>query len=131
MNRDLDLLQPYPFEKLNILKAGITPPKHLSSILLSIGEPKHETPVFVVEALAKSLKHLSSYPNTKGLPELRSAIAHWAIRRFKLKALDIDSEILPVNGTREALFAFAQAAINRQGPDDKPIIIMPNPFYQI
>ena len=131
MNRDLDLLQPYPFEKLNALKAGITPPAHLSPILLSIGEPKHETPAFVVETLAKSLNYLSNYPNTKGLPELRSAIANWCVRRFQLKTLDSETEILPVNGTREALFAFAQAVINRQHGAAKPLVIMPNPFYQI
>lgn len=133
MNRYLDLLQPYPFEKLNALKAGITPPAHLSPISLSIGEPKHETPAFVLEALVKSLKHLSTYPNTKGLPELRSAIAHWCMRRFALQTLDMESAILPVNGTREALFAFTQAVINHDPlvNDEKPLVLMPNPFYQI
>ena len=131
MNHYLDLLQPYPFEKLNALKAGITPPSHLSSISLSIGEPKHETPAFVVDALVKSLRHLSTYPNTKGLPELRGAISNWGTRRFKLKTLDIESEILPVNGTREALFAFAQAVIDLDSKAAKPVVIMPNPFYQI
>lgn len=131
MNRDLELLQPYPFEKLNALKTGISAPTHLSPILLSIGEPKHETPAFVVDALAKSLNYLSNYPNTKGLPELRNAMTNWCVRRFGLKTLDSETEILPVNGTREALFAFAQAVISRQHANAKPLVIMPNPFYQI
>jgi len=130
MNPHLNLLQPYPFEKLNALKAGITPPAHCSPISLSIGEPKHETPAFVVDALIKSLKHLSTYPNTKGIPELRSAISQWSIKRFQLKTLNIESEILPVNGTREALFAFVQAVVDGNAPA-KPIVVMPNPFYQI
>jgi len=130
MNPNLDLLQPYPFEKLNALKAGITPPSQLSAISLSIGEPKHETPAFVVDALVKSLRHLSTYPNTKGIPELRTAISNWAIKRFHLSALDIETEIIPVNGTREALFAFVQAVINPSS-SAKPLVLMPNPFYQI
>lgn len=128
MNPDLKLLQPYPFEKLNALKAGITPPVSLKPILLSIGEPKHETPTFVVEALAKNLKQLAVYPTTKGLPELRSAMTQWAIKRFHLKQLDSETQMLPVNGTREALFAFAQVVIDR---NQKPLVVMPNPFYQI
>jgi len=130
MNPDLNLLQPYPFEKLAALKAGMTPPASLTPILLSIGEPKHETPAFVVDALAKSLKQLAVYPTTKGVPELRSAIAIWAKKRFHLHALDADTEVLPVNGTREALFAFAQAVIDRDAAK-KPLVMMPNPFYQI
>jgi N-succinyldiaminopimelate aminotransferase len=130
MNPDLALLQPYPFEKLAALKAGFTPPASLKPILLSIGEPKHETPTFVVEALAKALKQLSVYPTTKGIPELRSAIAQWAMQRFHLQQLDSETEILPVNGTREALFAFAQTIVNRQ-VNSKPLVMMPNPFYQI
>jgi len=134
MNHRLDLLQSYPFEKLNALKAGITPPAHCSAISLSIGEPKHETPVFVIEALTKSLKHLSTYPTTKGIPELRNAIAQWAIKRFQLITLNTETEILPVNGTREALFSFAQAVVDidsSKSMNQKPIVVMPNPFYQI
>lgn len=133
MNPDLNSLQPYPFEKLNALKAGVIPPAHLEHIALSIGEPKHATPPFVVEALINSLSHLSTYPSTKGLPELRRAISEWCCKRFHLKGLDIDNEILPVNGTREALFAFTQTVIDRGASTkhQKPLVMMPNPFYQI
>ena len=127
MNPDLDKLQPYPFEKLTALKAGITPPA-LSHIALSIGEPKHAAPAFVRDALINNLAQLSTYPNTKGIAELREAISAWATRRFQLQTLDPETQILPVNGTREALFAFAQAIIDR---GDNPLIISPNPFYQI
>lgn len=129
MNPDLNRLQPYPFEKLAALKSGITPPD-LSHITLSIGEPKHVAPSFVTAALASSLRHLSTYPSTKGLPELRQAIAAWAARRFGLgAALDSECQVLPVNGTREALFAFVQAVIDRDRP--APVVLSPNPFYQI
>ena len=131
MNPDLDLLQPYPFQKLNELKAGINPPDHLAHIALSIGEPKHAPPGFVLDSLRNNMDRISQYPLTKGLPELRLAIAHWLQDRFKLNAahIDFDQHVLPVNGTREALFAFAQAVINKTSPN--PTIVMPNPFYQI
>jgi len=133
MNPDLKSLQPYPFEKLNALKSGVMPPPDLGHIALSIGEPKHETPPFVVEKLINSLNHLSTYPSTKGLPELRQAISTWCGKRFHLKQLNVETEILPVNGTREALFAFAQAVIDRSSVNkhQKPLVVMPNPFYQI
>lgn len=133
MNPDLSLLQPYPFEKLNTLKAGVNPPADLGHIALSIGEPKHETPAFVTDVLVKSLKHLATYPSTKGLPELRHAISTWCRKRFHLKQLDIETEILPVNGTREALFAFVQTVVDRHAgsKQSKPLVLMPNPFYQI
>jgi N-succinyldiaminopimelate aminotransferase len=129
MNPDLDKLQPYPFEKLAKLKAGIQQPAD-SHIALSIGEPKHPTPALILEALTDNLDGLAKYPSTKGLAELRQAIADWLSQRFSLPAgtLDIDTQILPVNGTREALFAFAQAVINRS---NSPQVLMPNPFYQI
>ena len=131
MNLDLNLLHPYPFEKLAALKAAVTPPAELNDIMLSIGEPKHEPPAFVLETLVKNLNKLSNYPTTKGIPELREAIATWASNRFTLAAgsFTADKHVLPVNGTREALFAFAQAIIDRSQPN--PIIVSPNPFYQI
>jgi len=131
MNPDLTLLHPYPFEKLAALKAAVNAPAHLNDILLSIGEPKHEPPAFVLETLVNNLSKLSAYPTTKGLPELREAIATWANRRFALNAgtFTADKHVLPVNGTREALFAFAQAIIDRSKPN--ALIVSPNPFYQI
>lgn len=131
MNPDLQRLQPYPFEKLAGLFESIKPPAELAPIALSIGEPKHQPPAFVLRTLADSLARLSNYPSTRGLPELRQAIADWAAARFDLKAdrLDPERHILPVNGTREALFAFAQAVIDRRQPT--PLVLSPNPFYQI
>ena len=130
MNHDLTRLQPYPFEKLAALKAGATPPKHLPHIALSIGEPKHAAPSFVAEEIITHLHGLSNYPTTKGTVELRHSIARWLINRFQLPAgsVDVEHHILPVNGTREALFAFAQAVVERSS---QPLIVMPNPFYQI
>ncbi|HEY8941795.1 MAG TPA: succinyldiaminopimelate transaminase [Cellvibrio sp.] len=131
MNPDLTLLHPYPFEKLAALKAAVSAPAHLTDIMLSIGEPKHEPPAFVLDTLVKNLSRLSNYPTTKGLPELRTAIAAWASKRFQLNAgtFTADQHVLPVNGTREALFAFAQAIVDRRKPD--ALIVSPNPFYQI
>jgi N-succinyldiaminopimelate aminotransferase len=130
MNPLLDTLQPYPFEKLARLKQGIQPPGDLKPIALSIGEPKHPTPAFIGEALTSHLNGLTQYPATKGLPELRQGIAAWLSRRFQLPAAAVDPErhILPCNGTREALFAFAQAVVD---PGQRPLVLMPNPFYQI
>ncbi|HEY9050939.1 MAG TPA: succinyldiaminopimelate transaminase [Gammaproteobacteria bacterium] len=130
MNPDLSRLQPYPFEKLAQLKQGITPAGNQKHIALSIGEPKHEPPAFVLQTLADSLSQMSQYPLTKGMVDLRQAIANWLVKRFALPANTIDAEkhILPVTGTREALFAFAQAVIDRS---EQPGILMPNPFYQI
>ena len=131
MNPDLKQLHPYPFEKLNALKASVTPPKSLKHIALSIGEPKHDAPQFVVDALVGAMDKLNTYPLTKGTPELRQSIGNWLVQRFKLgqDSLDIEKNILPVAGTREALFAFAQAVINPQL--EQPLVLMPNPFYQI
>ena len=131
MNPDLNQLHPYPFEKLAALKAAVTPPAQLNDIMLSIGEPKHEPPAFVLDTLVKNLGKLSNYPTTKGLPELREAIATWATKRFQLNTgtFTADKHVLPVNGTREALFAFAQAIVDRNKPN--PLIVSPNPFYQI
>ncbi|UUA74380.1 succinyldiaminopimelate transaminase [Cellvibrio sp. QJXJ] len=131
MNPDLNQLHPYPFEKLAALKAAVSAPPGLTDIMLSIGEPKHEPPVFVLDTLVNNLHKLSNYPTTKGLPELRTAIATWATKRFQLNAGSFTAEnhVLPVNGTREALFAFAQAIIDRSKTN--PLIVSPNPFYQI
>jgi N-succinyldiaminopimelate aminotransferase len=130
MNPDLSLLHPYPFEKLAELKSGCTPPKDLAHIALSIGEPKHPTPGFITQAVIEHLHGLSSYPTTAGTLELRQAIGQWLNRRFKLNGnIDFASQVLPVNGTREALFSFAQAIVDRT--QLAPLVVMPNPFYQI
>ena len=129
MNQDLDKLHPYPFEKLRELFAGVVPPESLPHIALSIGEPKHASPAFVKTMLRDNLDGLAKYPSTKGLPELRQAISRWACRRFQLHGLDPETQVLPVNGTREALFAFAQAVVDRNQP--APLVLSPNPFYQI
>jgi N-succinyldiaminopimelate aminotransferase len=136
MNPDIGRLQPYPFERLAALKAGLTPPADRDHIALSIGEPKHPTPALISEAVLAHLHQLAVYPNTRGLPTLREAIATWLSRRFHLAAngtggslgIDPETQILPVNGTREALFAFAQAVIDRR---QDALVLMPNPFYQI
>lgn len=130
MNQDLNKLQPYPFEKLARLKSGAQPPAGLGHIALSIGEPKHEAPQFVAEELLTHLHGLANYPTTKGLPALRQAAADWLSARFQLPPDSIDAErhVIPVNGTREALFAFAQAVVERRAD---PLVLMPNPFYQI
>jgi N-succinyldiaminopimelate aminotransferase len=126
----LHKLQSYPFEKLAALKQGIIPPADKRHIALSIGEPAHATPHLIQEALLTHLHGLSNYPTTKGLPELRQAIAAWLNRRFKLAEglLNPETQILPVSGTREALFSFAQCLIDRTAD---PVVVMPNPFYQI
>jgi len=135
MNKDLELLKPYPFEQLKQLFSDTNPPSELAHIPLSIGEPKHKSPAFVLQTITDNLDKLSAYPATKGLPELRQAIATWVERRFNLNENDIsaDSHVLPVNGTREALFAFAQTVVNRADKNNNmtPIVICPNPFYQI
>lgn len=139
MNPDLGRLLPYPFERLAQLKQGLRPPSDREHIALSIGEPKHPTPRLISDALIAHLHQLSVYPNTRGLPALREAIAAWLGRRFKLgrtdgagalvtPGIDPETQILPVNGTREALFAFAQAVIDRR---HEALVLMPNPFYQI
>ncbi len=130
MNPNLDRLQPYPFERLAALKAGIRPPVEFHHIPLSIGEPKHRPPTFVGEALTAALHTLGTYPVALGLDELRTAIAAWLRRRFGLPESMVDpaSMILPVNGTREGLFSFVQAMVD---PAGARAVMMPNPFYQI
>jgi N-succinyldiaminopimelate aminotransferase len=130
MNPDLDKLQAYPFERLATLKQGTKPPESLPHIALSIGEPKHPAPEAVLESLRDNLAIINKYPLTKGDPELRQSIAQWLKNRFSLPAesINIDDHIIPVNGTREALFAFAQAMVSRA---DDALVMIPNPFYQI
>ncbi|MGB1092024.1 MAG: succinyldiaminopimelate transaminase [Oceanobacter sp.] len=129
MNPDLSKLQPYPFEKLAKLKAAVTPNPDLEHISLSIGEPKHPAPDFVKQAMIDSIDSLENYPTTKGMPELSQACADWLKRRFSLNSIDAASQVIPVNGTREAIFAFALAAVDRTA--DQPLVLSPNPFYQI
>ncbi|KAA0874711.1 succinyldiaminopimelate transaminase [Nitrincola tapanii] len=131
MNPDLSRLQPYPFEKLAQLKQGVIANPALAHISLGIGEPKHDSPAFVADTLTQNLKSLSNYPTTAGIVELRQAIARWAETRFHLKpeSLDANQHVLPVNGTREAIFAFTQAAVDRT--QKAPLVVSPNPFYQI
>jgi N-succinyldiaminopimelate aminotransferase len=128
MNPLLHKLQPYPFERLRQLFADLTPASEKSAISLSIGEPRHPSPPFVLEALAASLDKLANYPATAGLEALRGSIANWLTRRFALAGIDPAHQVLPVNGTREALFAFAQAVLT---PGENGLVMMPNPFYQI
>ena len=131
MNARLADLQPYPFQKLAALLQGIEPPKNKAPIRLSIGEPQHAAPSFVLEAMTRNLAGLSSYPATKATAELRCSIADWANRRFKLdvRPLDPERHVLPVAGTREALFSIAQAIVRQQ--TEAAVVMMPNPFYQI
>lgn len=129
MNQNLTLLQPYPFEKLRALFAGVDPAS-FPEIRLSIGEPQHPTPAFIREALIAALGGLANYPLTAGSPALRVAIAGWLGRRYGLAQIDPETEILPVNGSREALFAFAQTVVDGQ-QNAQPLVVCPNPFYQI
>jgi N-succinyldiaminopimelate aminotransferase len=128
MNPRLGLLHPYPFERLRALTKDIVPPAHLRPIGLGIGEPKHPTPPLIEQALIEGLKGLSSYPATAGTPALREAIAGWVERRYDV-ALDPLTQVLPVNGSREALFAIAQTVIDAGRPG--ATVVCPNPFYQI
>ena len=129
MNPLLGRLQPYPFEKLRALLEGVTPNPALRPIRLQIGEPRHATPELVKAALAGALEGLAAYPATAGSPALREAIVAWLARRYALPALDAATQVLPVNGSREALFAFAQTVIDPGGGAAR--VACPNPFYQI
>ncbi len=129
MNPDLDHLQPYPFQKLATLFSGVTPNQELRPIKLSIGEPRHATPQFIKDALVDGLDGLANYPTTAGSDTLRNTISDWLARRYGIPAPDAKTQVLPVNGSREALFAFAQAVVDRSRPD--PAVVCPNPFYQI
>ncbi|WP_348827082.1 succinyldiaminopimelate transaminase [Halomonas sp. RT37] len=128
MNPDLDALQPYPFERLAALKADLTPPADLAHRPLTIGEPQHAPYQAALDALVRHQHDFARYPAIAGLPELRQAIADWASSRFGLDGLDAEHQVLPVNGTREAIFAFVQACLDRSRPAR---VAVPNPFYQI
>jgi N-succinyldiaminopimelate aminotransferase len=127
MNPLLSRLQPYPFERLRQLFAGVTPNPAFRPISLGIGEPKHATPQFIKDALCGALDGLSNYPLTAGEPHLRDAFRRWLQTRYGL-AVDANTQMLPVNGSREALFAFAQTVID---PSGRAVVVCPNPFYQI
>jgi N-succinyldiaminopimelate aminotransferase len=129
MNPDLQQLQPYPFQKLARLFSEVTANAALKPISLHIGEPKHETPRFIKDALVAGLDGLANYPTTVGSDALRKSIADWLARRYAIPAPDARTQVLPVNGSREALFAFSQAVIDRSRP--APAVVCPNPFYQI
>ncbi len=128
MNPDLAQLQPYPFQRLRALFHGVTPATDFTPINLSIGEPKHATPPLIREALIQHLAGLASYPATQGMDDLRLAIAHWLEQRYRLPHINPQTQVLPVSGSREALFAFAQTIVDRA---KQPVVISPNPFYQI
>ena len=128
MNPDLAQLQPYPFQRLRALFHGVTPATDFTPINLSIGEPKHATPALIREALIQHLDGLANYPATQGMDGLRLAIAHWLEQRYRLPHINPQTQVLPVSGSREALFAFAQTIVDRA---KQPVVISPNPFYQI
>jgi N-succinyldiaminopimelate aminotransferase len=157
VNPNINQLQSYPFQKLRDLFKGVKPSSAHQAINLSIGEPKHATPAFISQALTDNLAGLANYPTTQGSEALRLSIANWIARRYNVPMPDIASQVVPVNGSREALFAFAQAVIDTNGRDrfplpcpppqvgegdedslrekivnsPAPIVISPNPFYQI
>ena len=131
MNPLLAALQPYPFERLRQLFAGVTPNPELAHISLGIGEPKHATPEFIKKALAASLDTaLSGYPATAGELRMREACANWLKRRYQIE-INPSTQVLPVNGSREALFSLTQAVVNPTQTGAGAIVISPNPFYQI
>jgi N-succinyldiaminopimelate aminotransferase len=129
MNPDLNRLQPYPFQKLAALFREVTPNQDYRPISLSIGEPKHATPQFIKDALTANLGGLANYPTTAGSDALRDAIANWLAMRYTIPLPDAKTQVLPVNGSREALFAFAQTVVDRT--KNNPVVVCPNPFYQI
>ncbi|WP_394213563.1 succinyldiaminopimelate transaminase [Psychrobacter piscatorii] len=141
MNHNLAHLHPYPFAKMATLLADSKPASGYSEIKLGIGEPKHEPPAFVLDVLRENLDKISRYPTTNGMFELRQTIAHWLEKRFFLSHVDANTQVLPVMGTREAIFSFVQAVINHDTADSEstsssasnasPLVVMPNPFYQI
>jgi N-succinyldiaminopimelate aminotransferase len=129
LNPRLERLHSYPFQRLSALLAGSTPPEGRKIVSLHIGEPKHPTPNFIRETLINSLDGLSVYPATLGTDALRQSIAGWIGRRYGIPVPDAATQVLPVNGSREALFSFAQAVIDPTKP--APVVVCPNPFYQI
>lgn len=131
MNPLLDQLQPYPFARLREAMQGVNPPEGVAPVHLHIGEPKHPTPEVITNALTASLHELEKYPLTAGLPELRQACADWMRRRYDGLTVNPEMEVLPVLGSREALFSFVQTVLNPVSDDLKPVVLSPNPFYQI
>lgn len=129
MNPLLDLLQPYPFQKLAELFKGVQANPAYTPVSMHIGEPKHATPKFICEALSGNLNGLANYPTTLGSDALRDCIASWIQRRYNIPAINAKTQVVPVNGSREALFSFAQAVIDRTR--EQPVVVSPNPFYQI
>jgi N-succinyldiaminopimelate aminotransferase len=129
VNPDLERLHSYPFQKLRALLEGVAAPRGLPPISLHIGEPRHPTPDFIRHALVENLDGLASYPVTLGSAPLRAAIAAWLMRRYRLKAIDPETQVIPVNGSREALFAFAQTVVDPTRSE--PTVVCPNPFYQL
>ena len=129
MNPRLDLLSPYPFEKLRALYSGVTPDPAKRAISLSLGEPRHPTPRLIIDALTAAAGAFANYPTTLGPAALRESIAAWLARRHDIPALDPGTQVLPVNGTREALFSFGQTVIDGTRPG--ATVVVPNPFYQI
>ncbi len=129
MNSLLSKLQPYPFQKFSKILENLTPSAEKEQIRLSIGEPQHETPEIILNSLNASSNLVAKYPTTQGSIELRESISAWVERRFGVGKIDSTSEVLPVNGTREALFAFAQVVLSPS--DNVKTVVMPNPFYQI
>jgi len=128
MNTDLDRLHPYPFERLAALIADVEPPRSLSPVALTIGEPRHDPPAAVIETLRNNLHLLDRYPTTRGSQDLRDAIADWLQQRYGIARPDPARQVLPVSGTREALFAIAQTCVSRV---PGALVLSPNPFYQI
>jgi N-succinyldiaminopimelate aminotransferase len=131
LNENLARLQPYPFEKLRELFAGVQPPKNLRRIELHIGEPKHPTPDLIKTALSNAYAGLAQYPATAGTLDLREAISRWIARRYGIDSVSPSTQILTINGSREALFAIAQVVLNVKAGAPQPYVISPNPFYQI
>jgi len=131
LNRFLDRLQPYPFERLRALIAGVTPPGGLRPLAMSIGEPRHTAPRAVREALVGGLEGLSVYPPTAGGEALRTAISRWLERRFDLDGVDPATQVLPVNGSKEALFSIAQLVVDARPGSPQPAVLLPNPCYQV
>jgi N-succinyldiaminopimelate aminotransferase len=132
LNRFLDMLQPYPFERLRALLDGVTPDPRHSPVSMSIGEPRHPAPPLVRDALVAHLDGLSVYPPTRGSDTLREAMARWLCERFGLAGIDPATQVLPVNGSKEALFSIAQAVVDPRGRDgERPCVLLPNPCYQV
>jgi N-succinyldiaminopimelate aminotransferase len=131
LNRFLDSLQPYPFERLRALLKGVEPAAHLAPISMSIGEPKHAAPQRVRDAMVAALDGLSSYPPTAGGAPLREAIAAWLQRRYGLPRIDPATQVLPVNGSKEALFSIAQLVVDARPGAPRPAVVLPDPCYQV